>query len=102
VTRVQCCRTDDEDGDPTDGADPILFQPIAYDGINANVSVTIPFIETGSYTVAATCNFDIDLPDSNDYIPAATAGQPGYQTLKWTTAANVSVTANNTTTIALP
>jgi hypothetical protein len=56
----------------------------------------------GSYTVAATCNFDVDVSDTNDYIPNATAGQPGYQTMKWTTVGNVSVTANNTTTIALP
>ena len=93
---------DDQDGDATDGADPIVFLPIAYDGVNTNVSVTVPFIEVGSYTAAATCNFDVDAPDSNDYIPNATAGQPGYQTMKWTTVGNVSVTANNTTTIALP
>jgi len=73
-----------------------------YDGVNTSVPVTIPFIEVGSYTVAATCNFDVDSPDSNDYVPSATAGQPGYQTMKWTTVGNVSVTANNTTTIALP
>ncbi|MFL6603402.1 MAG: DUF4382 domain-containing protein [Steroidobacteraceae bacterium] len=93
---------DDQDGDATDGADPIVFLPIAYDGVNTNVSVTVPFMEVGSYTAAATCNFDVDAPDSNDYIPSATAGQPGYQTMKWTTVGNVSVTANNTTTIALP
>jgi Domain of unknown function (DUF4382) len=93
---------DDTDGDTTDGADPIVFLPIVYDGINTNVPVTIPFIEVGSYTVAATCNFDVDAADGNDYIPNATAGQPGYQTMKWTTVGNVSVTANNTTTIALP
>jgi len=93
---------DDQDGDATDGADPIVYLPIAYDGVNTSVSVTIPFIEVGSYTVAATCNFDVDAPDSNDYNPNATAGQPGYQTMKWTTVGNVSVTANNTTAIALP
>ncbi len=93
---------DDEDGDTTDGADPIVFMPVVYDVVNTSVPVTIPFIEVGSYTVAATCNFDVDSPDSNDYVPSATAGQPGYQTMKWTTVGNVSVTANNTTTIALP
>jgi len=93
---------DDQDGDTTDGADPIVFLPMAYDGVNTNVSVTIPFIEVGSYTVAATCNVDVDTPDGNDYIPNATAGQPGYQTMKWTTVGNVAVTANNTTTISLP
>jgi hypothetical protein len=93
---------DDEDTTDDGGSDPIMFQPIAYDAINTSVSVTIPFIEVGSYTVAATCNFDIDAVDTNDYIPNATAGQPGYQTMKWTTVGNVSVTANNTPTIALP
>jgi hypothetical protein len=95
---------DDMDGDTVDdgGSDPIVYQPIAYDGTNTKVSVTIPFVEVGSYTLAATCNFDIDAPDTNDYIPNATAGQPGFQTMKWTTVGNVSVTANNTTTVALP
>jgi hypothetical protein len=40
--------------------------------------------------------------DTNDFIPTATAGQPGFQTMKWTTVGNVSVTANNTTIVALP
>jgi hypothetical protein len=60
-------------------------------------------VEIGNRTVAATCNFDVDAaPDTNDYVPNATSGQPGYQTMKWTTVGNVSVTANATTTVALP
>jgi hypothetical protein len=93
---------DDADGDSTDGADPIIFMPIVYDGINTNVQVTIPFIEAGSYTVAATCNFDADSPDSNDYVPSATQGQPGYQAMKWTTVGNVSVMTGATATVAVP
>lgn len=95
---------DDADGDTTDdgGSDPVVYQPIAYDGTNTNTSVDIPFVEVGSYTLAATCNFDIDTPDTNDFIPNATAGQPGYQTMKWTAVGNISVTTNNTTTVALP
>jgi len=93
---------DDADGDSTDGADPIVFMPIVYDGINTTVQVSIPFIEAGSYTVAATCNFDVDSPDSNDYVATATAGQPGYQTMKWTTVGNVSVMTGNTATVAVP
>ena len=34
--------------------------------------------------------------------PNPAAGQAGHQTMKWTTIGNVSVTANNTTTVALP
>jgi hypothetical protein len=95
---------DDMDGDTTDdgGSDPIVYQPIAYDGTNTNVAMTIPFVEAGAYTLAATCNFDVDAADTNDYIPTATTGQPGFQTMKWATVGNVSVTANNTTTVALP
>jgi hypothetical protein len=96
---------DDADGDMTDdgGSDPVVYMPIPYDGINTGVSLKIPLVAVGSYTLAATCNFDVDAaPDTNDYVPNATAGQPGYQTMKWTVAGNVSVTANNTTTVALP
>lgn len=93
---------DDQDADTSDAPDPILYQPVAYDGVNTAVPVTIPFVEVGSYTLAATCNFDVDAADANDYNPNATPGQPGYQTMHWTTVANVSVTAGNTTTVALP
>ncbi len=93
---------DDQDGSSTDGADPIVYQPVVYDGVNTKVPVTIPFVAVGTYTLAATCNFDVDKADSDDYNPNATQGQPGYQTMHWTTLANVSVTAGATTTVALP
>jgi Domain of unknown function (DUF4382) len=96
---------DDADADTTDdgGSDPIVYEPIAYDGVNTKVTMTIPFVEAGGYTLAATCNFDVDAAaDTNDFIPTATAGQPGFQTMKWTTVGNVSVTANSTTSVALP
>ena len=79
---------------PAAAADPIKL------GIVAEVSG--PNAEAGSYTVAATCNFDVDSPDSNDYVATATAGQPGYQTMKWTTVGNVSVMTGNTATVAVP
>lgn len=96
---------DDADGDTTDdgGSDPVDYMPIPFDGTTTLVSLTIPFVATGSYTLAATCNFDVDQsPDTNDYVPNATAGQPGYHTMSWTTVNNVVVTANNTTTVSLP
>jgi hypothetical protein len=93
---------DDQDGDATDGADPILYQPIAYDGVNASVTINLPFVEVGSYTLAATCNFDVDAADANDYNASAAQGAAGFQTMKWTTAGNVAVSANGTTTISLP
>ena len=96
---------DDADGDTTDdgGSDPVLYMPIPYDGATTSVSLTIPFVAAGAYTLAATCNFDVDAaPDTNDYAPNATAGQPGYHTMSWSTVGNVSVTANSTTTVTLP
>jgi hypothetical protein len=96
---------DDADGDTSDdgGSDPVVYMPISYDGTNTSVSLTIPFVAVGSYTLAATCNFDVDAaPDANDYMPNATTGQPGFQTMKWTAIDNVSVTANTTTTVAVP
>ena len=102
---------DDYDGDPTDGADPIWFEPVANDGTTTSVPFSIPFVEAGqTYTVAATCNFDVDqtTPDANtgvipnDYDPTATSGQLGYQTMSWSVVDNVVISAGSTTTIAVP
>jgi hypothetical protein len=96
---------DDTDGDTVDdgGTDPVAYLPIPNDGTTTMASLTIPFIATGSYTVAATCNFNIDgAPDINDYIPNAAAGQAGYQAMKWSTVDNVTVSAGSTTTVSLP
>jgi hypothetical protein len=93
---------DDQDGSVTDGADPILYMPVAYDGVNATPVVNIPFVEVGSYTVAATCDFNVDVADANDYDAAAVAGAPGYQTMRWTKVGAVTVTAGNTAAVALP
>ena len=93
---------DDQDGDSADGADPVLYLPLAYDGVNPVVSVNVPFIEVGSYTVAATCDFNVDAADTNDFRPAALAGEAGYRTMRWTTRTGVSVSANNTTAVAFP
>lgn len=95
---------DDFDGDLVDdgGSDPIFLQPIANDGVLSDVAFSIPFVEAGDYTVAATCNFNVDAMDTNDYVPNATAGQPGYQTMKWSVVQNVSVTTGMTTTVSVP
>jgi hypothetical protein len=93
---------DDQDGDSTDGTDPLVYQPLVYDGVNPTVTINLPFVEVGTYTVAATCNFDVDVADTNDYKAAAAQGTPGFQTMRWTTIQNVAVSANNTTTISFP
>ena len=93
---------DDQDGDDTNGASPVVYQPIAYDGVTAQVPVNIAFLEVGTYTIAATCNFDVDAADTDDYNPNATQGMPGFGTMHWTTVGNVAITANSTTTIKIP
>ena len=93
---------DDQDGDASDGADPVVYQPLAYDGVNSSVTINLPFVEVGTYTLAATCNFDVDVADTNDYNASAVQGAPGYQTMHWTTVGNVAVTANTTSTVSLP
>jgi len=93
---------DDQDGEEADGADPVVYEPVAYDGANTTVTATIPFVAVGTYTLAATCDFDVDAADLNDYDAAASDGAPGFETMRWTILDNVSVTANATTAVTLP
>jgi hypothetical protein len=94
---------DDADGDAADGADPVVYQPLEFDGLNAVVPYQIAFVEAGDYTVAATCQFDVDAsPESSEYDPGAASGEPGFETMTWTTDADVTVTADATTTVNVP
>ena len=96
---------DDADGDATDdgGSDPVFYAPLTNDGVTSSVSLTIAFMAAGSYTVAATCNYNVDAaPDTNDYVPNAAANQAGYQTMKWSTVGNVAVSAGGTAAVTLP
>jgi len=93
---------DDQDGDATDGVDPVLYQPVPFDGINSGATVDIPFVEAGAYTVAATCDYDVEVADANDYNASALSGEPGYQTMTWTTINNVAVAAGATTNVTIP
>ena len=76
------------------GASLVDFQPIPNSG-QTQVPVSIPDVAKGSYTVAATCNYDL-------YDPTAVPGQSGYQALHWTVQDNVSVSANATATPTVP
>ena len=94
---------DDADGNAGDGADPVVYQPLAFDGLNAVVPYQIAFVEAGEYTVAATCNFDVDLsPESSEYDPGAASGEPGFETMAWTAQDAVVIEPNATTTVNLP
>lgn len=93
---------DDQDGDAADGADPVIYLPLPFNGVDPTSTVSIPFVEVGTYTLGATCNFDIDVADTNDYNPGAAQGAPGFQTMGWTTVGNISVSAGGTRTVAVP
>lgn len=98
---------DDQDGDAIDGADPIVYDSLEVDPVVGGTvaSYTIPFVDAGdagsaSYTVAFTCNFDVDeFPDASEYDVNATTGDPGFETMNWTTS-DVTVVAGATETVS--
>lgn len=96
---------DDADGDSVDdgGVDPLVYMPVPYDGVNPTADYTVAFLATGPYTVAATCNFDVDASaEDSEYNPNALDTEAGYQTMKWTTVGNAMIMANQITTVDFP
>lgn len=94
---------DDMDGDAADGADPIVFRPLVFDGLEAVVPYRFAMVEAGTYTVAATCDFGVDdSPDASEYDPGAAQAGPGFETMRWTTAGDVTVAPDGTATVNLP
>jgi Domain of unknown function (DUF4382) len=99
---------DDMDGKASDGADPIAYFPVTPAAGGSTATYSIPLLEVGAYTIAATCQFDVDAdPSVSEYDPTATAPAPGaptppgYQTMKFATR-NASITNGGTTTVNLP
>jgi hypothetical protein len=98
---------DDQDG--TVGTDPVVYDSLEVDPNSGSTvaSYTIPFVDTGdegssSYTVAFTCNFDVDaLPYESEYDPAAGSDEPGFETMNWTTT-DVTVVPGATETVSFP
>jgi hypothetical protein len=90
------------------GADPVTYRGLPNDGVATTVGYTLHFVEAGAYTVAATCNYDVDAsPSVSEYDPTATppaAGQPpppGFQTMKWSRKA-ANVASGQAATVNLP
>jgi Domain of unknown function (DUF4382) len=78
------------------GASLLDFEPIPTGGLTATqVTLSLPYLAAGSYTLAATCDYD-------RYAPGALPGQSGYQALHWTVQDDVQVAANATAASALP
>jgi hypothetical protein len=94
---------DDADGDAADGAEPVVYQPLAFDGLEAVVPYEIAFVEAGTYTVAATCHFDVDAsPEASEYNPGAASGEPGFDTMAWSSNGQVVVEPNAIAEVKLP
>lgn len=94
---------DDMDGDAANGADPIVFKPLVYDGLAAVVPYRFAMVEAGTYTVAATCDFGVDAsPEDSEYDPGAATGEPGFETMHWTATGNVVVAPDGAATVNLP
>lgn len=94
---------DDMDGNDEDGADPVVYHILEPDEAGGTAATyMLPFIEAGEYTIAFTCNFDVDaVPDESEYDPTAGEGDDGYQTMLWTTV-DVSVAADEVEAVDFP
>lgn len=51
---------DDMDGDPADGADPVVYLPLDPTREKTRATYRIHYLETGPYTLALTCRFGVD------------------------------------------
>lgn len=93
---------DDMDGEPVDGADPLGYPPLSPALPGAAANYTVHFPEVGDYTVAATCQFDVDAdPARSEFDPTATvppASLPAIQFIR----KSVSIMANMTTQADFP
>lgn len=94
---------DDQDGDATDGADPVVYTALEPDELDGSIaSYNFSFVETGDYTIAFTCDFGVDAaPDESEYDPGAAEGEDGYQTMRWLTQ-NVTVQPDEVVIVDYP
>lgn len=92
---------DDMDGDPADGDDPLVYKLLEADEIDGTLaSYMIPFLEEGAYTVAFTCDFEVDAsPETSEYNPTAAEGEDGFEAMRWTTIGEVAVEARGATRV---
>jgi hypothetical protein len=77
---------DDEGGS---GANPVTWAIVSQDGTSGDYAYEIGFVEAGDYTLAFTCEADLDQPGTDDDISFAVVQ-------------NTSVSANNSTEANIP
>jgi hypothetical protein len=93
---------DDMDGE-IDGDDPVVYRSLEPEALDGTVApYMFSFVEAGAYTIAFTCNFDVDAsPVESEYNPNAAVDEPGYQTMNWT-AFDVTLGAGETVVVDFP
>jgi hypothetical protein len=87
---------DDQDENETN---PVVYLPLAADETSGIASYLMPFVEAGEYTVAFTCDFNVDAdPTVSEYNPDATEDtDPEFESMRWVTVDEVTVAAEETT-----
>lgn len=90
---------DDMDGIAADGIDPVVYQPLAPAAPGAPVNYSFQFLAAGDYTVAATCQADVDAdPTRSEYDPTASIPPGGAPVMKFLIKA-ARITKDATTTV---
>ena len=89
------------DEDAAGGADPLVYRLLVPTASGAVAAYTVHFVAAGDYTVAATCQFDVDGdPARGEYTPTGTGG--GLIQNMCFTVRNARVAKGGTTTVNLP
>ena len=91
----------------TDGTAGDLDDPVVYDSIAVHpmvggslASYSLHFVEVGEYTVAFTCDFDVDdSRDISEFDPNAVSGDPGFETMAWTIGQDNSTKSEDVTVV---
>lgn len=88
------------DGNAADGPDPLVYAPVTVPSqAGTPASYTVAFLETGAYTVAATCYFEVDAdPTVSEFDPTATGSTPTMVFAR----KNASISANTSTRVDFP
>jgi len=92
---------DDMDGDATDGVDPLVYQPLPLPTPGTSANYSLSFLESGDYTVAFTCRFNVDAdPTRSEYDPR-TLTPEGTPPMRFTIKA-ARITTGTTTRVDAP
>lgn len=95
-------KPDDMDGEPSDGIDPVIYQPLLPATPGASVTYAFHFLAAGEYTVAATCQADVDAdPTRSEYDPNATVAVGALPAMRFLTKA-ARISKDTTTLVDFP